>query len=137
MSIGKVIIITGDNIDTPIYEEDIFTSHIDYIRSFANDNNIEASLESSQEGACEMARLGHVVVKVENNSDLCISYLPKVITDRQRDWFLNNYRFENHMVEGAFSLNDDTFIKINGKNNILKEVERKNRLYERSDINVR
>ena len=144
MTVGKVHIIPSDDILEDDFEKDIYLKHQEAMQEFSNKYNLGYHFKDGDyhDAPCELARLGHCVIKTENNVNTFIAYLPEIITDRQRKWFEYNYRLSDHVMYGAFSLyhdenSNEEFKQITGKMEIMQEVINKNKLYERTDKHVR
>lgn len=106
-------------------------SHMNYLQEFSDTYMLgfDFKEEDYQTAPCEIAALGHMVVKSEDNSQTIIFYLPSIVTDRQYNWLYNKKEELNKYIQsGAFSLNFETneWNQIKGIENIMIEATRKN-----------
>lgn len=90
------------------------------------------SEDDYQEAPCEIAALGHLVVKSEDEVSLVICYLPERITDRQCNWLYDNQNMlSKYMQVNGYSLNDNEWNKIHGIDQIMMDAAKKNLLNEK------
>ncbi len=118
-------------------------NHLLYIKEFAKKYCLEEqlSLEDSNIAPIEVASLGHLLIK--SNCDflpIIQIYIPKEITLRQREWFLE-YRSElsSYSVILCHSYYENNKKFLDNIMNIQKEVEDKYQIYinRKEDKNVR
>lgn len=134
---GKLWIIPDEEqILQEVFESDIKKgiSHTSGIQEFSNKYKLgyKFSEEDYQKAPCDMALLGHMVIKTEEETSLVVCYLPERVTDRQYNWlYQNNMILNNYVQIGAFSLHrvvDDStcWKEIYGIQEIMKEAGKKN-----------
>ena len=96
---------------------------------------IQISENDYHDGPCEIAQLGHMVIKTEDDASLFILYLPLEITERQYIWFLDHrYLFMQFVTIGAYSFTSDGWINFVGFNAIKNEVISKYKRYKENQI---
>ena len=111
-----------------IYKE-IFPweSHTEGIIDFVKQNHLPLDIKPDDyhEGPVLLMNLGYMVVKSEVNSSLLIFYIPKIISENQRNWFLDHRYLEREFLKiGGYSLEKEV-IQIEGYGNIFNEIKRK------------
>ena len=131
---GKVIIIHNKNVlAIGKYEHEVINNHLDAFIDFSNKYNLgyHFTNDDSQFAPITLAKDGHLIVKSVNNDELVIFYIPRVITDKQIEWYQYNYlNYFRASQIGGFSIQDDDEIKqIIGLTNINREIKKKNILY--------
>ena len=135
---GELIILGNDDITGGnIFRRDVTSTggHTHYIQEFSNLYNLGFEFKDSDYNTapCEIALLGHVVIKTIEEVKMMVCYLPEVITDKQYEFIYNNQdMFLNNVQSGGYSLRNNEFIEINGMDNLMREVNRKNILYGKS-----
>lgn len=142
MERGKVIIIPDENkILQDYYEKSIVSSHLEAYQDFSDKFKLGYNFTPSdyQTAPITIAEDGHLSVKtVEDNKAVLVIYVPRVITDRQINWYYKNVdTFNKYSVVGAFAV--DIKEPIEDLNDINKLINKRNMLYERKedDVNVR
>lgn len=140
---GKVTIIPDENqILVDEYTKDINKNHLEAFIDFSNKFNLGYSFTNNdyQYAPEQLARDGHLILKTIDGQKTAIFYIPKVVTDRQVEWFeYNKFDFLHADLIGAFSINGDEeeSEQIYGLAEINKEIKRKNILYRKEvDNNV-
>lgn len=139
MKRGSVYIIPDENqiLDDCFYKE-IEKSHLSAIKEFSDYYHLGYKFGDDEyhEAPCILALDGHLVVKIENSCSNALIYIPEVVTDRQNIW-LHNER-ENLLkfsIIGGFKLNKadgiDNLEGIMGLDNIIKEADRRNIIYNK------
>lgn len=134
---GKLWIIPDeDKILQEIYEQDVQKdkTHTYYIQEFSNIYQLgfDFKEEDYQSAPCEIAILGHLVIKSEEEVSLIVCYLPERITDRQYNWlYQNREMFDKYIQVNGYSLqtvDDDGMCwkKVHGIEEIMVEVRKKN-----------
>lgn len=107
---GKVWIIPDEGqIIQPLFERDVALgeNHTKKIQEFSDMYQLgfQFKPDDYQEAPCQIAELGHLVVKSEDPSGLVIFYLPETITDRELEWFYQNeMMLSRYNVIGAYNL---------------------------------
>ena len=84
----------------------------------------------------QLARDGHLILKTIEDQKTAIFYIPKVVTNRQIEWFeYNKFELLHNDLIGAFSINSDEekSEQIYGLSEINKEIRRKNILYRKEE----
>lgn len=90
--------------------------------------------EDYQTAPCEIATLGHLVVKSEDEVSLIVCYLPERVTDRQYSWLYQNMDMLSKYVQvNSYSLqlsdeNGICWTKIHGIEEVIVEARKKNLL---------
>lgn len=140
---GKVTIIPDENqILADEYTKNINKNHLEAFIDFSNKFNLGYSFTYNdyQYAPEQLARDGHLILKTIDGQKTAIFYIPKVVTDRQVEWFeYNKFDFLHADLIGAFSINGDEeeSEQIYGLAEINKEIKRKNILYRKEvDNNV-
>ncbi len=140
---GKVIIIPDENkILQEKYEKPIIKSHLEAFQDFSDKFKLSYnfSLDDYQYAPLELANQGHLILKLLDNNDTSIFYIPRRVTERQLSWIeYNKMDFVNKNLVGAYSLTyeDDEPDQINGISDIVNEMRRKYKKYEKEvDENV-
>lgn len=109
-------------------------SHTHRIQEFSDIYHLgfQFKEEDYQTAPCEIAMLGHMVVKSEEEVSLIVCYLPEKITDRQYNWLYQNSDMLGKYIQiNAYSLetaNEDGICwkKVHGIEEIMKEARKKN-----------
>ena len=87
---------------------------------------------------CEIAMLGHLVIKTIEDVKMIVCYLPEIVTDKQYEFIYNNQdMFLNNIQNGGYSLRNNEFVEINGMDNLMREINKKNMLYGKVDKGVK
>ena len=107
-----------------------------YLQEFSDlyELGLKFNEEDYQVAPYQIAELGHLVVKTDNELSLAVCYLPEIITDKQYTWLCNNQNkiTTNAMVVGL-SLEkyiNNTWAKINGIKQIMTVANKKNLIKE-------
>jgi len=108
-------------------------SHTYYLQEFSDLYNLGFNFKEDdcQIAPCEMASIGHLVIKSENQVSMVVCYLPEIITYRQFQWFHQNMMMlSNYTQVNGFSLQmSDSdgicFKKLHGVNEIMTEMRKK------------
>ena len=116
-------------------------SHTYHLQEFSDifQLGFKFSEDDYQTAPCEIASLGHLVLKSEDEVSLVVCYLPEKITDRQYNWLYNNQNLINfyRQVNGySIRKNSDTMElkKIHGFSQIMQEAAIKNMLIEKRTV---
>lgn len=136
---GKLWIIPNEEeILQEVFERNVQEgkSHTRHMQEFSDIYQLEFQFteEDYQTAPCEIAMLGHMVVKSEEQVSLVVCYLPERITDRQYNWLYQNIDMLGKYIQvNGYSLQiaDEDGIcwkKVHGLEEILKEARRKNLL---------
>ena len=131
---GKVWIIPNEEeIVQPVYFREIEEgiSHLSALQEFSDKFKLDLKFSGDdyQEAPIEIAKRGHLVIKSEDDSKILIFYIPKRVTDRQLEFFLNNEISLNNTYStvGFFSLEEDDIETKYGILEVKKDLIRKNR----------
>jgi sugar phosphate isomerase/epimerase len=128
------------------FHRKVISNHLDCLKEFSDTYKLgyKFRIEEYQDAPCFIARDGHLVIKEVNDSGLVVCYLPINITDRQITWMQDHKQFiENHKLIGAFLIDDmknpTNSNHVTGFENVMKEVVKRNMLYNRKEVdeNVR
>ena len=140
---GKVTIIPDENqILLDEYTKNIEKSHLEAFIDFSKKFNLGYSFadDDYQYASEQLARDSHLILKTIDDQKTAFFYIPKVVTDRQIEWFeYNKFELLHNDLIGAFSINGDEeeSEQIYGLSEINKEIKRKNVLYRKEvDNNV-
>ena len=136
---GKLWIIPNEEeILQEVFERNVQEgkSHTYYIQEFSNIYQLGFTFKEAdyQTAPCEIAMLGHMVVKSEDEVSLVECYLPERVTDRQYNWlYQNNDMLSKYMLVNGNSLciaDEDGICwkKVHGIEEIMKEARKKNLL---------
>lgn len=114
-------------------------SHTTRIQEFSDVYNLgfKFNEEDYQTAPCEIANLGHMVIKSEDEVSLVVCYLPKKITDRQYNWLYQNKemlsRYIQVSAESLQMVNEDgaCWKKLHGVEEIIFEAGKKNLMTEK------
>lgn len=130
------IIPNEENNVQPVFEKNVQEdkSHTYYIQKFVNNYKLgfDFKEEDYHAASCEIAKLGYMVVKSEDDPSLVICYLPEKITDRQYNWLYQNSNllYKYMKVKGYFLKNVDEdyyyWEKVYGLEEILIEARKNN-----------
>lgn len=140
---GELIILCNDDITGgDVFRRDVTSTegHTHYIQEFSNLYNLGFEFNDSDYNTapCEIAMLGHVVIKTIEDVKMLVCYLPEVITDKQYEFIYKNQDlFTKNIQNGAYSLKNNEFIEINGMDNIMREITKKNILYSKEDRQIK
>lgn len=134
---GKVTIIPDENqILLDEYAKNIEKSHLEVFIDFSKKFNLgyHFTNDDYQYAPEQLARDGHLILKTIDDQKIAIFYIPKVVTNRQIEWFeYNKFELLHNDLIGAFSINSDEeeSKQIYGLSEINKEIRRKNILYRK------
>lgn len=140
---GRVIIIPNENkILQSIYEKDIMQNHLEAFRDFSEKFKLGYHFkdEDYQEAPLQIAKEGHLSIKTIDDAGLFIIYIPRVVTDRQIEWFYKNMdNYNQYQTIGGFAIETEEPQLVEGKEAIKKIMNKRNMLYmkEEEDKNVR
>lgn len=134
---GKLIVIPNeDEILQEIFERNVRQgeSHTRYLQEFSDTYMLGLHFEEDdyQKAPCDIAELGHMVIKVEDDASLVIFYLPERITDRQYLYIYSHQtELEKYTEVSGFSLRKEensAWENIHKVSGIIEEATRKNLL---------
>lgn len=136
---GKLWIIPNEEeILQEVYEKDVEKgkSHTYRLQEFSNMYKLgfEFTEADYQTAPCEIAKLGHLVVKTEDDVSLAVCYIPERVTDRQYNWlYQNRLLLDKYTQINAYSvqvIEEDGICwkKLHGIDEIILESNRKNLL---------
>ena len=111
------------------YHVDVFMGqeHTEGLIDFVKRNALplDIKLDDYREGPCLLASLGYMVVKSENDSSILVYYIPEMISENQRDWFIEHRYLEMEYIKiGGYSLNENWKI-IESFEGIKREIKEK------------
>ena len=96
---------------------------IDFVRR--NSLPLDIKVDDYHESPCLLASLGYMVVKSENDSSILVYYIPEMISENQRDWFIEHRYLEMEYIKiGGYSLNENWKI-IESFEGIKREIKEK------------
>lgn len=137
---GELIILSADDFPTggDVFRRDVTSSegHTHYIQEFSNLYNLGYDFKESdyQTAPCELALSGHLVIKTVDEVKMIGVYIPEVVSDKQYEFLYDNQEmFQKSVQVGANSLRNGEFIEINGFDNIMREINKKNLLYSKQN----
>ena len=139
---GKLIIIPNENEILQMgFEREIEEgkSHTTRIQEFSDIYNLgfQFTEEDYQTAPCDIAALGHLVIKTEDEVSLVVLYMPERITDRQYNWLYQNKEMLNSYVQVSANAiqtiieSDVCWKKLHGIEEIMHEAGRKNLMTEK------
>lgn len=134
---GKVTIVPDENqILLDEYTKEIKKTHLEAFIDFSNKFKLGYNFtrDDYQYAPEQLARDGHLILKTIEDQKTAIFYIPKVVTNRQIEWFeYNKFELLHNDLIGAFSINSDKekSEQIYGLSEINKEIRRKNILYRK------
>ena len=139
---GKLIIIPNeDEILQMGFERDVESgkSHTSRIQEFSDIYNLgfQFTEEDYQTAPCDIAALGHLVIKTEDEVSLVVCYMPERITDRQYSWLYQNKEMLNHYTQVSAnslqSINEDgvCWKRLHGVEEMMNEAGKKNLITEK------
>ena len=124
----------GDLWIIPFFNESVFhrdilngQDHTEAIIEFVRLNQLPLQIKADDyhDGPCLLASMGYMIVKSEINSSLLIFYIPSVITENQKDWFLDHrYLSIEYSKIGGYNLKQ-TWEPIHGFEAIRSEIIKK------------
>lgn len=139
---GSVYIIPNENkiLEDEFYQE-VIKDHIEAFNAFSDKYKLDYNFtsEDSTTAPYVVAKDGHLVVKIEEDSGLVVCYIPKVVTDRQANWIhANSERIAKYTLVGGFGLkaevNGKDAVKIKGIDNIIRACDIRNIYYEKKEV---
>lgn len=136
---GTVIIIPDESqILLEEYKKEILKSHLEAFIDFSKKFQLGYNFTNDdyQYAPEQLARDGHLIIKTLKNQKTAIFYIPRVITNRQVEWFdYHKYDYIDSDLVGAFSINDsnEEADQIYGIADISKIIRKKNEIYRKED----
>ena len=130
---GKVWIVPSDDIMQPLYFKQVNegVAHLTALQEFADKFQLgmKFTLDDYQEAPIDIAGRGNLVIKSDDDSKVLLFYIPKAVTDRQLEFFLNNEMDFNSSYSkiGAFFLEDNEVKMERGILEIRKLLNTKNK----------
>ena len=130
---GKVWIIPNDDIIQPLYFSEVSNgvSHIKALQEFSNIYRLgmNFSMDDYQQAPIDISKLGHLVIKSDDDSKILIFYIPEIITDRQLEFFQNNeMTYSNTYPKiGGYVIDEDNVDIKHGILEIRTELIKKNK----------
>lgn len=132
------VIPSEDKISDSEFYMETATNHLLCFQAFSDKYELGYHFSDGdyQEAPLNLAKDGHLVVKIEQASKLFIYYYPKVITDRQNNWIHDNMMLMmNYQAIGCYAMKESNDIEdikiIEGMNAIIHEADRRNMVYEK------
>jgi len=134
---GKLIVLPNeDDILQEVFEREVAQgeSHTKYLQEFSDTYMLGLHFEELdyQKAPCDIAELGHIVIKTEESVSLVIFYLPERVTDRQYLYIYNHQMdFSRYTQVNGYSLERKDGIsweKIHDISGIMHEIAKKNLL---------
>ena len=128
---GKLWIIPNDDIMLPLYFKDISegVSHLNELQEFSDRFKLgmKFSPDDYQEAPISIAKMGNLVIKSDDDSKVLIFYVPRDVTNRQLEFFLNNEMIFNNEYSkiGGFSIVEDNVEVKRGIVEIRQEIMKK------------
>jgi len=130
METGKVIIIPNENeILCDVFEKEINGYHVDAFIEFSNkyDLGYNFTKKDSVTAPDVLAKNGNLIIKTIDDMNMCVVYLPKVITDKQDIWLHNNIEFlKGYNTVGTFNYKDDEVEHLMSVTSLIKKADEKN-----------
>ena len=134
---GKLWIIPNEaEILQEVFERnvEIGKSHTYRIQEFSDIYGLgfEFKEEDYQLAPCEIATLGHLVIKAEDEVSLVVFYLPEFITDRQYNWLYQNSNMLGKYIQVSGNMVQSRaedgicFKKLHGIEEIMTQARKKN-----------
>ncbi|HBA37721.1 MAG TPA: hypothetical protein DCY94_03275 [Firmicutes bacterium] len=139
---GSVYIIPDENkiLEDEFYQE-VKKDHIEAFIAFSDKYKLDYNFtsEDSTTAPYVVAKDGHLVVKIEEDSGLVVCYIPKVVTDRQANWIhANSEKITKYTLVGGFGLkeaaNGNDAVRIKGLDNIIRACDIRNMYYEKKEV---
>lgn len=139
---GSVYIIPNENkiLEDEFYHE-VIKDHIEAFLAFSDKykQDYNFTSEDSTIAPYVVAKDGHLVVKIEEDSGLVVCYIPKVVTDRQVNWIhANSEKITKYTLVGGFGLKEDDngkdAVRIKGIDNIIRTCDIRNMYYEKKEV---
>lgn len=135
-----VYIIPDENkIDDSDFYMETAKNHLPCFQAFSDKYRLGYHFRNDeyQEAPLNLAKDGHLVIKIEETSKSFICYYPKVITDRQNNFLHNNIMLMmKYSTIGCYAIKDNDNIEdikiIEGMNAIMHEADRRNLLYDKN-----
>ena len=118
-----------------VFSKDDVEKHIEVYQDFSDQNNLgyHFSEEDYHNASVQIALDGHFSAKVVENLSF-ITFIPKVVTDRQLDWFISNKdQYKDYPFIGGYSLEGDTVLdteEVYGMENLEKIIKERNEDYK-------
>lgn len=133
-----VYVIPSDKISDSEFYMETEMNHLPCFQAFSDKYELGYHFNDGdyQEAPLNLAKDGHLVVKIEQTSKLFICYYPKVITDRQDNWIHDNMALMmNYPTIGCYAIKESDNIEdikiVEGMNAIIHEADRRNLAYEK------
>lgn len=133
---SKLLIIPDEQILQEVFEIDLKKgiNHTSEVQKFLDKYQLflKFNEDNYQKVSYDIAKLGHMVIKIEEDISLVACYLPKIITDRQYNWFYQNSMILNNYRQiSCFSLemvidNSTCWKEIYKFQEIMNEIDKKN-----------
>ena len=134
---GKVIIIPDENkILKESYEKEIIMNHLEAYQDFSDKFRLGYHFNDGdyQEAPIQIARDGHMSIKTIDDAGLFVIYIPELVTDRQINWFYKNMdQYSTYQTSGAYAIWKEGTKTIEGIQETLKELNKRNMLYEKKE----
>lgn len=139
---GCVYIIPDENkiLEEEFYQE-VIKDHIEAFIAFMDKYKLDYNFTSrdSTTAPYVVAKDGHLVVKIEEDSGLVVCYIPKVVTDRQVNWIHSNSgKIDKYTLVGGFGIKEDNnekdVVRIKGIDNIIRACDIRNMYYEKKEV---
>ena len=140
---GRVIIVPGDSLDCPYYDQNVVMNHLEAFQDFSDKYQLGFHFQPDeyQRAPILLANLGHLVVRTVNDLGSVIFYLPRKVNDRQKAFFdENRFMFLDYSYLGAFLVDscDEKLIgQVEGSPQVLEEVFKRHKLYKEELEDVR
>jgi len=139
---GKLFIIPNeDEILQEVFERKVEEgkSHTTRIQEFSDIYKLgfDFTEEDYQTAPCNIAALGHLVIKTEDEVSLVVCYVPERITDKQYNWLYQNKEMLNSYIQVSANslemLTEDgaCWKKLHGVEEIIREAWKKNSITEK------
>ena len=118
-----------------VFSKDDIERHIEVYQDFSDQNNLgyHFSEDDYHIASVQIALDGHLSVKVVENMSF-ITFIPKVITDKQLKWFIDNKeQYQDYPFVGGYSLVGETVSdteKVYGMDDLEKIIRERNEAYK-------
>ena len=101
--------------------------HTSAIVEFVRSNHLPLTIrpDDYHDGPCLLASIGYMVVKSEMDASLLIFYIPSIVNENQKNWFLDHrYLRMEYSKIGGYSLNQ-VWVPIDGFEAIQRQIFQK------------
>ena len=107
----KIVIVPNDVVDVNIYDKPILEHSIDNYIEFSDlyGLNYNFSRKDFKRAPDVIAKDGHLVVKFDDDNNMCIIYLPVFVSNNQYKWLNDNTEIlKKYNTVGVFNYIEDS-----------------------------